>query len=648
MDGMMNKKIFFLVSVCIIFLYSSLSSAIDLAQIEAYGQLPAYRSFSISPDAKHITYLQRGDNNDHFVVRDMESNETEFSFEITSFNASSTRFLTNKYVLLKGREVTKSSHLGGKYRNTGALSYNLETRKVQLLLANSHGIHLTQTGLGIVVGIDRDGEHVYMPAYSKGPRPSYNLYKVSLSTGEGHLHMRGVLDTVEWFVDGQGKVLARVDYNDKRGRYRLKSKLSGSWETVYSADKSSYVLGVEAVAKDEQSLIFNDIQGGQVVARAISLIDGSISEALYSNEAADVDYFIQNLNGQVLGVVYSGFKPGHDLLDSDFNALYDAISGRYPDASIYFTSWSDDKKSVVFLVDGGQKGSGYYLIDTETFEIRHLADKYAVSAHAKIKPIRYRARDGLKIPALLTFPQDESGDKGLPLIVLPHSKVKSYDMIGFDWLAQYLAAKGYLVFQPNYRGSSGFGGELAQAGVGQWGRAMQDDISDGVTLLIESGYADADRVCILGRSYGGYSALAGGAFSSDLYRCVVSINGVSNLWAMMNSNQFQRYANHWVLSYWRQIMRQTDFEKNDLRDISPINFVDNFNAATLLLHGDGDTTIPILQSKRMYSALKKAGKEAMLVKLEGEDHRLSKSETRLQALMAIDRFLDTHNPAVLN
>ena len=505
-----------------------------------------------------------------------------------------------------------------------------------------------QTGLGIVVGVDRDGEHVYMPAYSKGPRPSYNLYKVSLSTGEGHLHMRGVRDTLEWFVDEQGKVLARVDYSNSHGRYRLKSKLTGEWETVYRTDKGSHVVDVEAVGKDEQSLLFNDVEGDRVVTRAISLLDGSISEPLYSNETADVDYLMQNRNGQVFGVVYSGFKPGIDLLDSDLNALYDAISGRYPDASLYFTSWSDDKTSVVFLVDGGQKGSGYYLIDTETFKIRHLADKYSVAAYGKIKPIQYSARDGLKIPSLLTFPQGREDAKNLPLIVLPRSNAKSYNRIGFDWLAQYLAAKGYLVLQPNSRGSSGFGSELAPAGVGQWWRAMQDDISDGVTSLIESGYADADRVCILGRSYGGYSALAGGAFSPSLYRCVVSINGVSNLWDMMNSARYQRYSSHWVRSYWRQMMRRTDFEKNDLRDISPINFVDNFDAATLLLHGDADTTIPIFQSKRMYSALKKAGKEATLVKLKGKGHWLSNSKTRLQALVAIDQFLDTHNPAVLN
>jgi dipeptidyl aminopeptidase/acylaminoacyl peptidase len=212
-------------------------------------------------------------------------------------------------------------------------------------------------------------------------------------------------------------------------------------------------------------------------------------------------------------------------------------------------------------------------------------------------------------------------------------------------MAQYFATKGYIVLQPNFRGSTGFGNDFRLAGRGKWGKEMQDDVSDGVKTLIDSGYVDPERVCIIGASYGGYSALAGGAFTPNLYRCVISINGVSDLPLMIGQSKRKYGRDHWVISYWHQVIGDSKTEREKLKSISPVNFAAQFNAPVMLIHGDDDTVVPIDQSKRMYKALKKAGKPVTFVELDGEDHWLSTSETRLQMLKAIDQFLDTHNPA---
>jgi dipeptidyl aminopeptidase/acylaminoacyl peptidase len=149
----------------------------------------------------------------------------------------------------------------------------------------------------------------------------------------------------------------------------------------------------------------------------------------------------------------------------------------------------------------------------------------------------------------------------------------------------------------------------------------------------------------MGASYGGYSALAGGAFSPELYRCVISIAGVSDLPRMLKSAKFKFGSNHWVVGYWEKIIGDSDKEREKLKSISPINSVDKFKAPVLLVHGKDDTIVPIRQSSLMHKALKTAGKDVEFITLKGEDHWLSGSETRLALIKAINEFLDTHNPA---
>ena len=153
-----------------------------------------------------------------------------------------------------------------------------------------------------------------------------------------------------------------------------------------------------------------------------------------------------------------------------------------------------------------------------------------------VQTIEYSSRDGLKIPAIITWPPGVDGGtaKKLPLVVMPHGGPERYDRVGFDWMAQFFANEGYAVLQPNFRGSTGFGVEFRDAGRGQWGLKMQDDVTDGVNAMIKTGWTDPDRVCIVGWSYGGYAALAGGAFTPELYRCVIAGGAVTDLPQMLN------------------------------------------------------------------------------------------------------------------
>jgi len=283
--------------------------------------------------------------------------------------------------------------------------------------------------------------------------------------------------------------------------------------------------------------------------------------------------------------------------------------------------------------------------------IRYHKSKLDLLAHARpkitseqvnrVQEISYKARDGLAIPTLLTVPNN-TPLVNLPAIMMPHGGPEAYDKISFDWLAQYFSGQGYLVIQPQFRGSKGFGNDHLLKGRGEWGRKMQDDLTDAVNFLAEEGKVDAKRVCIVGASYGGYAALAGAAFTPDVYKCVVSINGVSDIPRMLKDDRRRYGRNHWVVSYWDKVISNGKLERNHLKKISPINAIDSINAPVLLIHGEHDLIVPFNQSDNMFDEMEDAGKQVTFVELEDGNHHLSNAENRAKALEAIDKFVKQH------
>ena len=242
---------------------------------------------------------------------------------------------------------------------------------------------------------------------------------------------------------------------------------------------------------------------------------------------------------------------------------------------------------------------------------------------------------------VLTLPPSGAA-KALPAVVLPHGGPFGVnDTAGFDWIAQAFASRGYAVFQPNFRGSGGYGAAFQAAGHGEWGRKMQTDISDGLAELVKQGIVDPKRVCIVGASYGGYAALAGVTLQQGLYRCAVSYAGIGDVARMVDDDAS---ATNYDPIMVRNLKEEIGIGR-DLKAVSPMRFVDKVSVPVLLIHGTNDTVVPFSQSSRMADALRQAGKTVDLVTLPSEDHWLSRSETRLAMLQATVDFVVKHNPA---
>jgi dipeptidyl aminopeptidase/acylaminoacyl peptidase len=279
-----------------------------------------------------------------------------------------------------------------------------------------------------------------------------------------------------------------------------------------------------------------------------------------------------------------------------------------------------------------------------TARVMPLGDVYAgLSQTLPTTRITYEAADGLKIPAYLTLPAGKLATK-LPLIVFPHGGPASRDSAEFDWWTQAMAAQGYAVLRPNYRGST-LTQSFVEAGYGQWGRKMQTDLSDGVRYLAKQGTIDPSRVCIVGASYGGYAALAGVTLDPGVYRCAVSVAGISDLKRMLVWEKEREFGgDHIGTRYWTRYMGVKGPNDPLLDEISPIKHIDQVTVPVMLIHGKDDTVVAFEQSEFMFKALQKANKPVQLVTLKKEDHKLSRSETRLLMLQSSIAFLKTNNP----
>ena len=616
-----------------------------------YGQLPKYRAFSVSPDGAHYAYIERSKGEEFFVVFNAAEKRVVGGANASKLKARSVYFATNKHVILTVSETRSDIRFRGKWEQDTAVSYQIDTREMKPMLLKANDLYLAQQGLSRIVGVNVEKNEVYMPAFIGQKNPQKHLLRADLNTGRSKTLARGKSYTVDWFVSADGKVLAREDFDASNAKHKIWSYSKDKPYVIYEEDTEIPNISIQGITSDNLALVYIESNATGDAVRKISLLDGALSAPEFQQTDKDIDrLLLAGKHREYLGVALSGPIPEYHYLNPEWQAVMAGVSKNFQASSISVLSATQNNDTVIFEVSGNAGVNDYYLYHAAARSMTLIASGYPTIKQTqvgRISAIRYPARDSTKLTAVLTWPagfQRDESPPNLPTLVFPHGGPESYDRIRFDWWAQYFARKGYLVFQPNFRGSSGHGKDYMMAGRGQWGQLMQDDITDGVKLLIDAGYSDPDRVCIMGASFGGYSALAGAAFTPDLYRCAVSVAGVSDLPKMLQDERHYNSKNSWALTYWEELIGDARADRKQIAAVSPVNSARLVQAPVLLIHGKDDVVVRLNQSKRMAAALKKAGKKVELMTLKGEDHWLSGSDTRVATLKAIDEFLETHNP----
>ena len=624
------------------------------ADAKAFGAREAVDAPDLSPDVSSVVYLTPGPGRATVaVVGNLDSGK--FSTMLNSDGRPESLQRCNFASLT--RAVCR---FGGLVKNPGEidllgfsrlLSLNTDGSNPKLLgqPSTSYELALRQVDAVVIDWLAQtDGkvlmERLYVPEEGKmgsnivRTKKGWGVDRVDVASLKSDA-VEGPRDAASYWSDGQGNVrLMSITGQRNSGmltgsvQYVYRKENSRDWKDIYSGDDQDFV--PKAVDSSANVLYALKKNSGRYALYAVKL-DGSKAETLVaSNPRVDIDDVVRFGDGQkVIGYTYAEDKRVTVYFDPEFKALAASLSKVLPNLPLveFVDSSRDGRKLLIFAGSDSDPGR-YYVFnrDQKSLTPAMIArPELEGRALASVKPLTISAPDGTAIPAYLTLPPGKAA-KGLPAVILPHGGPSSRDEWGFDWLAQFLAAQGYAVLQPEYRGSAGFGDVwLNENGFKNW-RTSIGDITASAKWLGAQGIADPNRLAIVGWSYGGYAALQSAATEPALYKAVVAIAPVTDLGLIKQESR--NYTNGDLIA--RLVGSGTHVEEG-----SPLRHAAAIAAPVLLVHGDSDANVRIAESQKMNDALKGAGKQSELLTFEGLDHQLDDSDARTQMLTRIGELL---------
>lgn len=619
------------------------------APLEAYGRLPTLDHIVISPDGRRLAYMKEVNGQRFVVVQDLDSQDAPGILRLGDQKLRDIRWADNDHVLITTSQTASIAFLIGPRQEWHLTTcYDIPRKQQWQLLGSKGDVEALNVSVDYPEARNVDGRTiVYVEGFYYPERKGVlALFAVDLETHHARL-VEGKSESASgWLVDAQGKAVAEEDYRESSRHWSLRFKRGGAWPEVLGVDAPLDTPDIIGLTANDSAVLVRVPTETGYESKLVSFADGSVSAAPDEMVYAD-EFIVDPATDRVIGSARTRTTTKYTFFDKNDRAAWDSIAAAYNDEELDFVSWSADHKKIVVQVQGARDGDMFELANLDTNLGADLGRAYDGIGRTDLSPVTeasYKAADGFQIPAYLTLPRDRAA-KNLALVVLPHGGPWARDYPGFDWWAQALASRGYAVLQPQFRGSSGFGWKHLSAGFGEFGRKMQTDLSDGVRMLAAKGTIDPKRVCIVGGSYGGYAALAGPTLDPGIYRCAVSVAGISDLRDFLSwERSKQDRSDSLAMRYWLRFLGAEKRDDPALDKISPIKFIDKIDDPILLIHGRDDTRVPIAQSESMADALKAAGKAFTFVELESEDHFLSRSETRLQMLKATVDFLETNNP----
>ena len=613
------------------------SAAITPPPLSAYGLLPAIEDADLSPDGSRRAVLQTVNGQREIVALD-ETETVLVRSPIADQKIDSIQWAGNDFLIISLR---RADRFAGMKVDEYPITYifNLKSRKTYYVFEGRQDLLKVTFGS---YGIRQvEGRWVgFFGGYSLG-RGQY-LYRVDLETGKAKEVERAGTYTADfdWVLDENGgRVVTLITEED--GEWKIENSDGKVIKKGKETDDRGIALsGLNADGSAVIYFQFDPIED-EYVAREIALSDGQAVAVPSTPYEADSLYYNPH-SSRLIGWRSDELGALPVMIDPTHNNTVKKLSRAFPGKIMRFTDFSDDFNMLLFRVEGPGDPGTWYQFDVaakNAWPVGQERPGIAPQQVGEIRLIDYAAQDGTELEMIVTLPPGLE-PKNLPVIMLPHGGPHAHDEPVFDYWAQALASRGYVVVQPNFRGSTNKDRAFMEAGYGEWGGKMQTDVSDALAHLAGMGMVDANRACIVGASYGGYAALAGVTLQQGIYKCAVSVAGVSDVALMVRNDLEGTYGSSPTSRYYKRAVG----EGRDLKMLSPANFAERADAPILLIHGRDDSVVYINQSERMHSRLKGAKKPVEYVILKGEDHWLSRGETRLAMLEAVVAFVEKHNP----
>jgi dipeptidyl aminopeptidase/acylaminoacyl peptidase len=620
------------------------ASAADTIPAEHFAQLPFLDDPEISPDGKYIAARFAMGGKQYLGIHGLFERASPVVISMGETELKSWDWINNDWLVLR---------VGAAASVEGSQDWYLQ----RIVTVNRTGTKLNRPGwneaaqnAGDVLWIARDGRPELLLAMQTSIYTNLEgfwpkVVRVDATNGRLRQVLKSSQGIFNWYADGDGLVRMGVGYADggRRARLLYRDRENASFRTIDRADSrkdESLLRPTLFLAEPGKAIALSDKDGFNA-AYELDLTTLQLGKQIFAAPGYDIDRIVRNKTGNgYAGVHVTRDRARIEWLDPEFATLQQQIDKAVgPDRTAMIVSRSRDTNSMIVKVGAADQPGAFYWYDPDVGRMSRIGwvNEMLKDRHlSPVRTIRYKARDGLEIPAVLTLPRARPA-KALPLVIVPHGGPEARDEESWDWWVQFLADRGYAVIQPNYRGSTGYGAAYLSKGDGQWGLAMQDDLNDAITWLAGEGMVDPKRVCMAGASYGGYAAMRAAQRDGALYRCAISFAGVSDLQGMLNYDRRflcgSRSADGWRES------------APDLKAVSPLYHAADFSAPILILHGKKDLRVPVRQSREMVEKLRAAGKPVEYIEQPEGDHHFSREADRLEFLKAMEAFLAKHNPA---
>lgn len=638
----------------------SAQDAAPYVPVTQFAQGPTISRPRLSPDGRYIASLQEIGDKQWLVIMDLEARK---SFRInpgtTPMGLNKTvgafRWISNRRIsflstVWEGTAFTGVSAVDCDGKNWVAFTGPDSDPTNQYPLVATQIIHSFGDKDQSVLMLDRgsnEGSDLVYP----------DVIKVNTLTRYYETVVKNPGNVVGWVPDREGVIRLGITRDGLRTGVIYRETAQAKWRTMPLFDEARGKVAPLGFDYDGRKLIVtaNNEQGRRAVYY-YDLQTGQLGDMIASHREFDIipemgasaidgislaGPVVSELAESVIGIRYITDGPRTVWFDPGFAALQEALDRLLPNTINLIISRSQDEMKFLFLSFSDRDPGTYYLVDLKAGKPSinklgaHIAG-YPVAAMVPMYPIKYPARDGETIHGYLTLP---AGDKktGLPLVVLPHGGPLVRDVWQCSPLVQFLANRGYAVLQMNFRGSPGYGTEFYLKGKREIGRGMQDDIEDGTRWAIAKGLADPGRIAIVGASYGGYSVLFALGHNPELYRCGISIAGVTDWTDIIKERKGEEYK--YAYLHWREWIGDPKLNAEFMAGISPVNFAARITAPLFIVQGKDDRTVPPKQARKMVAALEKAGRPPQVLYFSDEGHNFTKEKDRAKLLAEIEKFL---------
>ena len=606
-------------------------AAPPVIDMKEFFKNPEKSSFSMSRNGEYIGYLAPWKSRMNIFVQKVGSSE------VTQVTMDTIRDVGGFF--WKGDRILYSRDINGD-ENYIVFSASLDGKDVKALTPEK----------GVVAGVLDDLDQVpgmeqsVMVQMNDRDARVFDPYVINIVTGERKAMYDNTKDNYEsWITDHNGvirmatktdgvntTIFSRADEKQPFTPY-MTTGFKDSWAPeMFTFDNKNLYVNHNLNGRDKTAIVEWDLEGKKEI------------KVIAENDDYDMGGLSYSRKRKVLTMAtWTGAKSERMFLDKETEARYAKLAPKFEGLEYWFYG-ADDTETKFLVWAGNDRDPGtYYTYDTTTDELKELAKPRPwidPSQMAHMEPVSYTSRDGLTIHGYLTLPVGREA-KDLPLVVNPHGGPWARDQWGFNPEVQLLANRGYAVLQMNFRGSTGYGRKFWEASFKQWGKTMQNDITDGVEWLVKSGKVDPKRVAIYGASYGGYATLAGITYTPDLYAAAVDYVGVSDLFTFQKS----------IPPYWAPFKAMMFEMVGDpvkdsllLDEASPARHADRIKTPLFIAQGANDPRVVKAESDQMVEALKKQGVEVEYMVKDNEGHGFHNEENRFDFYSAMEKFLDQH------